>query len=63
MKQEVEVNVKLTLWLDADMDQESIGVYVRESLYAGFEDQLEYIQQNKLVDILDIKEEAEIYGN
>jgi hypothetical protein len=60
--QEVRVNLKLTLCLDARLEEEEIGVYVRSGIYDGFPDQLKLVKDNQLLDVLEIREEAEIYG-
>jgi hypothetical protein len=64
MEQQVEVTLKLNLWLDAEKFgcAETIGDYVREHIYRGFDIQAELIQEGKLLDILTIKEEAELYA-
>lgn len=62
LMQQVEVTLKLNLWLRADMEEEEIGGYVRKHLYHGFPHQVKAIQENKFLDILDIKEEREIYS-
>lgn len=59
--QQVEITMKLNLWLDASMHEEQIGEYVRNSIYRGFPDQLGSVEENSLIDVLDIKQEAEIY--
>jgi len=60
MKQQVDITLKLSLWLDATLDEDEIITHVRASLPIAFGDQLTAMQNP--VDILDIKQEAEIYG-
>ncbi len=60
MKQQVEVTLALSLWLDAAMDEEAITTYVRSVLPRAFGEALTFMTNP--VDILAIRQEAEIYG-
>jgi len=60
MKQQVNVTMRLSLWLDATMDENDIVTYVRSSLPLAFGRELTAMKNP--VDILDIQQEAEIYG-
>lgn len=60
-KQQVDVTLKISLWLDARMEVDAITTLVRSSLPLAFGDALTDMENP--VDIIDIKEEAEIYGN
>ncbi len=60
MKQQVEVTLKLSLWLDATMNEDEIVTHVRSSLPKGFGEELTAMQNP--VDILDVRQEAEIHG-
>lgn len=65
MEQEIEVTLKLTMVLDAEKfgDVETIGDYIRRGIYTGLDKGQEHlIRDNKFLDILDIKQEAEIYA-
>lgn len=59
-QQQVDVTLKLSLWLDASMSEDDITTYIRSSLPQAFGEELTALQNP--VDILDIKQEAEIYG-
>ena len=61
MKQQVDVTLKLSLWLDATMDEDEIVSHVRASLPLAFG--VELTAMINPVDIFDICQEAEIYGN
>jgi hypothetical protein len=61
MKQQVDVTLKLSLWLDAAMDEDEIVTRVRSSLPKAFGEELTAMKNP--VDILDVKQEAEIYDN
>lgn len=61
MKQQVDITLKLSLWLDATMDKVEIVTHVRSSLPHAFGEELTAMINP--VDILDVREEAEIYGN
>ena len=61
MKQQVEVTLKLSLWLDASMDEDAIVTHVRSALPDAFGASLTEMQNP--VDILSVKLEAEIFGN
>ena len=60
MKQQIEVTLKLSLWLDATMDEDEIVTHVRASLPKAFGEELTVMDNP--VDILEVREEAEIYG-
>ena len=60
MKQQVDITLKLSLWLNARMDQDDIVTYVRASLPKAFGVNLTAMKNP--VDILDIREEAAIYS-
>lgn len=60
MKQQVDITMKLSLWLDASMDEDEIVTHVRSSLPTAFGEEL--TEMKNPVDILDVKQEAEIYG-
>jgi len=60
MKQQVEVTLALSLWLDATMDEEAITTYVRGALPHAFGEALTFMTNP--VDVLTIRQEAEIYG-
>lgn len=60
MKQQVHVTVKLSLWLDATLDEDDIATYIRSSLPLAFGEDLTAMENP--VDILDIREEAAIYS-
>ncbi len=61
MRQQVEVTLKLSLWLDATMDEDEIVTHVRASLPKAFGEELTVMDNP--VDILNVREEAEIFGN
>jgi hypothetical protein len=60
MKQQVNITLKLSLWLDAELDVDDIVTYVRTSLPKAFGEALTDMENP--VDILDIREEAAIYS-
>jgi len=60
MKQQVNVTFTLSLWLDAAMDEDDIVTMVRSALPLAFGKALTAMKNP--VDILDIRQEAEIYG-
>lgn len=60
--QEVRVRLSLTLWLPLIMDEETIGVLVRDGIRKGFEEEISEILPDRYLDIIAIHEEAEIYG-
>ena len=60
MKQQVEVTMTLRLWLDAAMDEEDITTHVRSLLPLAFGEELTAMINP--VDILNIRQEAEIFG-
>jgi hypothetical protein len=61
MKQQVNITMTLSLWLDAALDGDDIVTYVRSSLPLAFGDALTAMKNP--VDILDIRQEAEIFEN
>jgi hypothetical protein len=61
MKQQVDITMKLSLWLDASMDEDEIVTHVRSALPTAFGEEL--TQMANPVDILDVRQEAEVYGN
>lgn len=61
LKQQVDVTLKLSLWLDAEMDEDEIVTLVRSSLPNAFGEALTAMINP--VDILEVRQEAEIYGN
>lgn len=66
MKQQVEVTAKITLDADARLDKEYISLRIEQHLrYLAKEfcSGLPVIEDIVSVQVLDIKEEAEIYGN
>jgi hypothetical protein len=60
MNQQVDITLKLSLWLDATMDEDDIITHIRSSLPKAFGKELTAMKNP--VDILDIQQEAEIYG-
>ena len=60
MQQLVEITLKLSLWLDAALDEEAIVSHVRTRLPHAFGEELTSIINP--VDILEIREEAGIFG-
>jgi hypothetical protein len=60
MKQQVDVTVRLSLWLDAAMDEDDIVTYIRSVLPLAFGDANAALKNP--VDILEIRQEAEIYA-
>jgi len=60
MKQQVDITLKLSLWLDAEMEVDDITTYVRASLPEAFGEALTDMENP--VDILDIREESAIYS-
>lgn len=66
MKQQVEVTAKITLDADARLDKEYISLRIEQHLrYLAKEfcSGLPVTEDIVSVKVLDIKEEAEIYGN
>ena len=57
MKQQVNMRILLTLWIDARKDRSGIAALARKSIQRGFGERFTSMQ------IIDVKEEAEIYGN
>ena len=60
MKQQVDITMKLSLWLDTGMEQDDIVTYVRSALPAAFGEDITAMINP--IDILDIREEAEIFS-
>jgi hypothetical protein len=60
MKQQVNVTMTLSLWLDASMDEDDIVTHVRSVLPLAFGEAL--TTMTNPVDILDVRQEAAIYG-
>lgn len=60
MKQHVDITLKLSLWLDATMDEDDIVTHVRASLPKAFGEELTAMKNP--VDIISVRQEAEIYG-
>lgn len=56
MKQQVDVSVKLSLWLDATKSQRGIAAHVRKALRGAFGEEL------VAAEFLDVREEAAIYS-
>lgn len=56
MKQQVDISVKLSLWLDATKSEPGILTHVRKALRRAFGEEL------TAVEILDVREEAAIYS-
>lgn len=61
MKQQVDVILKLSLWLDATLDEDDIVTHVRTALPTAFGEELTVMENP--VDIIAVEEEAEIFGN
>ena len=61
-KQEVKITLQLTLWLNANWNDETIKSYATENLLIAFADQNDYYAPERSVDIMDVQQEAEIYG-
>jgi hypothetical protein len=61
MKQQVDITMKLSLWLDASMDEDEIVTHVRSALPSAFGEEL--TEMKNPVDILHVRQEAEINGN
>ena len=61
MKQQVDVTLKLSLWLDAALDEDEIVTHVRSSLPKAFGAELTAMKNP--VDILEVRQEAAIYGD
>jgi hypothetical protein len=57
MKQQVDMRISLTLWIDARKDRSGIETVARNSIKRGFGERLTSMK------IIDLKEEAELYGN
>jgi hypothetical protein len=60
MKHQVNIAMTLSLWIDAAWNEDDIVTYVRSALPLAFGDALTAMKNP--VDILDILQEAEIYG-
>lgn len=61
MKQQVEVTMTLTLWLDVAMTEDDIVTHVRTRLPDAFGEELTAVTNP--VDVLSVRQEAEAYGN
>lgn len=61
MHQEVVITLKLRCWLDAELSEEEIGVYVRNGILAGFPEQMERVEADQILDVIEIEQEADIY--
>jgi hypothetical protein len=57
MKQQVNITTILTLWIDARKDRSEITAMAEKSLQRGFGERFTSVH------IIDVREEAEIYGN
>ncbi len=57
MKQQVNITTTLTLWIDARKDRNAIMALAEKSLQRGFGERLTSMH------VIDVREEAEIYGN
>jgi hypothetical protein len=57
MKQQVNITLTLTLWIDARKDRNGITALTHKSLQRGFGERFASMH------VIDVKEEAEIYGN
>ena len=57
MKQQVNITITITLWVDARKDRNGITTVTQQSLQRGFGDRLTSMH------VIEVKEEAEIYGN
>jgi hypothetical protein len=62
MHQQVEVTLKMTMWLDARLDEEDIGELVRGGIYSQFPQELTPILPESRLDILAIRQEHELYN-
>ncbi|GGH07555.1 hypothetical protein [Mucilaginibacter phyllosphaerae] len=62
MRQEIKVTLQLTLWLNASWNEQEIERYAKENLINTFADQKNFYHPERLIDIVDIQQEAEIYG-
>ena len=60
MRQQVDVTLKLSLWLDAAWDEDDIVTHVRAALPDAFGESL--TSMNNPVDVLDVRQEAELYA-
>ncbi len=61
MKQQVDINVKLTLWIDASLDRMELMALARKRLRKAFAAEVRGVTQP--ISILSLREEAAIYGN
>jgi hypothetical protein len=57
MKQQVNITTTLTLWIDARLDRDKITALTEKSLQRGFGERFTSMH------IIEVREEAEIYGN
>jgi hypothetical protein len=60
MKHQVEVMLRLSLWIDASLAKEQLSRFVRDRLLAAFGDSISAMLDP--VRILRLREEAEIFG-
>ena len=61
MYQPVDITLTISLWLDSAMDEDDIVTYVRGNLPLAFDKTLTDV--NNPVDIIDIKQGPELFGN
>lgn len=59
---EIKVTLHLTLWLNASWNEQEIERYTTENLITAFADQKNFYHPEHMIDIVDIQQEAEIYG-
>jgi hypothetical protein len=60
MKQQVDVTLKLSLWLDATWGEDDIVTHVRSALPDAFGESLTGLSNP--VDVLSVRQEAELYA-
>lgn len=60
--QEVRINLQMTIALPLEVEEEQIGEYIRNGIYAGFSEQMAYVKGSQLCDVLEIREENAIYS-
>lgn len=65
MKQQVEVTVKITLWVNADLNKEGIKELTKGILSDKLKGTPEFdeIGMKNQIEVLNVKEEAEIFDN
>jgi hypothetical protein len=61
MKQQVDINVELTLWIDASLSRKELIALTRKRLRKAFAAEAREVTQP--INILSLTEEAAIYGN